>query len=280
MFLTLPGALTGRMRSGPHTRRRIVCRQIAIVRPLPPRPGGLRRAFTLIELLVVVAIIAVLAALLLPSLRQAMDRAREAACVSNVRQIVTASRVYLSDHNDTFFEYVGSVTGYREFGQGGTPSGRADDPRPLNDYLGDYYAIFRCPVDNGRAPAPYAEVKPTLWHLTGSSYMFNIIGVPRRWATSFDNPNPNIANQSVSIYDVTKFVLFLEYPGFDLNWEAPASEAITGWSWPVGLAGSGNFHEPYYQNPSSTFGYADGHVVHLREIKGKGRRWPEALLTQ
>ncbi len=59
-----------------------------------------RRGFTLIELLVVIAIIAILAAILFPVFAQARERARTASCLSNLKQLGTAFRMYADDNRD------------------------------------------------------------------------------------------------------------------------------------------------------------------------------------
>ena len=63
----------------------------------------LRRAFTLIELLVVIAIIAILAAILFPVFAQAKNAAKQAVCISNMKQLGLASQIYLGDNDDVWY---------------------------------------------------------------------------------------------------------------------------------------------------------------------------------
>jgi prepilin-type N-terminal cleavage/methylation domain-containing protein/prepilin-type processing-associated H-X9-DG protein len=71
-----------------------------------PPAAHKRHAFTLIELLVVIAIIAILAAILFPVFAQAREKARATSCLSNVKQIGTATMMYLQDNDELFFPTV------------------------------------------------------------------------------------------------------------------------------------------------------------------------------
>lgn len=70
--------------------------------------------FTLIELLVVIAIIAILAAILFPVFARAREKARQASCTSNLRQLVMANIQYASD-NDGYY-VLGAPDIYEGFG--------------------------------------------------------------------------------------------------------------------------------------------------------------------
>jgi len=61
-----------------------------------------RNAFTLIELLVVIAIIAILAAILFPVFAQARAKARQASCLSNVKQVTLAATQYAQDYDEQY----------------------------------------------------------------------------------------------------------------------------------------------------------------------------------
>src|SRR5438309_7629257 len=64
--------------------------------------GTERAGFTLIELLVVIAIIAILAAILFPVFAMAREKARQATCLSNQKQLSTAMSMYSQDYDERF----------------------------------------------------------------------------------------------------------------------------------------------------------------------------------
>jgi len=68
--------------------------------------SGIGHGFTLIELLVVIAIIAILAAILFPGFQPGSREARAASCLSNGRNIGTASGMYIQDYDEVIFAWV------------------------------------------------------------------------------------------------------------------------------------------------------------------------------
>ncbi len=98
-----------------------------------------RRGFTLIELLVVIAIIAILAAILFPVFGKAREKAREASCASNMKQIGTVMRMYAQDYDENW-----PISAFVD--------GRSDLIRPWYVFarLGPYHKnrdLFKCPSD-------------------------------------------------------------------------------------------------------------------------------------
>ena len=96
-----------------------------------------RRGFTLIELLVVIAIIAILAAILFPVFAQARAKARQTACLSNMKQIGTALSMYTQDADETLPLNIGDVTNFATSGSVSWISG-------ILPYLKNY-DVLRCP---------------------------------------------------------------------------------------------------------------------------------------
>jgi prepilin-type N-terminal cleavage/methylation domain-containing protein/prepilin-type processing-associated H-X9-DG protein len=109
------------------------------------RPLRRRSAFTLIELLVVIAIIAILAAILFPVFAQAREKARQASCLSNMKQIITGVKMYIDDYDTTLPdpEFCFGKQGFRA----------ADDPQSapalFNPYIKNF-DVWICPSNQIR----------------------------------------------------------------------------------------------------------------------------------
>jgi len=120
--------------------------------------------FTFIELLVVIAIISILTAILFPIFAQARAKARQATCLSNLKQIGLALGMYLQDYDETY----PNIYGFGRYWNWHAPRFAQVDPRatvaayadPVNPWwmpnkLQPYVrsaAIFYCPSVNPSQP--------------------------------------------------------------------------------------------------------------------------------
>jgi len=111
----------------------------------PQATAGRRSAFTLIELLVVIAIIAILAAILFPVFAQAREKARQAACLSNLKQLGTAVQMYSQDYDETFL-HVLSTGGVGKLPDGRDFRGNWMWPLAFYPYIKNE-GVFICPSD-------------------------------------------------------------------------------------------------------------------------------------
>src|SRR6266853_2509732 len=122
-----------------------------------------RRAFTLIELLVTIAIIAILAALLLPALSKSKDKAQAITCAGNIKQLSVAWLLYADDNGDLLVNNHGvpETLARRQTWANNVEDWQASDDNTNLVYLTDSklgpfanrsWRIYKCPSD--REPAP------------------------------------------------------------------------------------------------------------------------------
>lgn len=167
-----------------------------------------RPAFTLTELLVVLAIVSILAALLLPALSRVKSSASRLACLSNVRQINLATRMFAGDNDDYIpysrnlsFSYTENIRAYL----GQTAEASPDDK------------VFACPRDDFDLGGPLADwflqepgargfFRQTWTHF--SSYAFNSearatnddFGMAQRIFSSVVDPSRTVLVGEISGY--------------------------------------------------------------------------------
>ncbi len=204
-----------------------------------------RRGFTLIELLVVIAIIAVIIAIVLPSLGSARTQSRVVVCGSKVRQLGLATSLYLADFKNCLPQMKGPllqggegivgglfggkkgaapVCGFNEFGAERRPlNGYLDSPSNPGDAESAPQALdaFRSPCDKGakqtNLPIAGFEQAESMYDLVGSSYVINDHGLDgdfqRTLIPAGGGPMPEVV-------DTTKTWLLGSYPIYCYEWDA------------------------------------------------------------
>jgi len=154
-----------------------------------------RFAFTLVELLVVISIIALLMAILLPSLRRARAQAKQVACASQLRQVGMAFDMYADGFNDWLPPWSGrhrfGYYGTQQDGQAGDEQGPAWSERLRDDGSIKVLDIYRCPAFPGDVTVTYFQSAYANWvRAEERSVRRVLIRLPSEYVRGGDCTNP------------------------------------------------------------------------------------------
>lgn len=231
-------------------------------------------AFTLVELLVVIAIIGILGALLLPAIGAAKSQAKRVPCLSNLKQINIAVRLYAEDNQDTLPSAANTSSEdlFVEATSVSTNSFPFSYKHLVMNYVGLTGAaspqdgLFRCPADSFHYNWPDVVFEPTGFctdpNTDYSSYAFNggnaLSNLPPPYAV------PGVFGRKLDlILAPTKTALVSE------------ASALFPWSWhqpqrpPPGLWG--------IKDARNLLSYADGHVKYIPIYWNTNVNWVTAF---